>query len=157
MAFDERRQICRNCERWEFSKMSHYHDNSAIVMSRLQCEELSCNQTRHSLLFSIRNDCNKSSIFYNPLFATKIELFPEIARPKINVISSGALQSKVHPNTVEVFILFMRSRFTQGQHLDPDCLMAAPPFITEKPALWSMLGSHLAQRIETALKYSIMH
>lgn len=68
-----------------------------------------------------------------------------------------SLQSGVLPNTVREFILFMRSRFTEGQQLGPDSLMAGPPFITAEPALWSRLGSHLAQRIETPLKYSIMH
>lgn len=54
-------------------EMAYYHDNTAIVLSRLQCAEFSRNQTRPWLLFSIRNNCNKLPIFHEPLFTTKIE------------------------------------------------------------------------------------
>lgn len=139
-------------------EMAYYHDNTAIVLSRLQC-----NETRPWLLFSIRNNCNKLSIFYNPLFTTKIEftcslkLHHQKSMWRHRLPPHTHTQSKVLPNTVREFILFMSSRFTQGQKLGPDSLMADPPFITAEPALWSRLGSHLAQRIETPLKYSIMH
>lgn len=54
-------------------EMAYYHDNPAIVSSRLQCVECG-NKTRPWLLFTIRSDCNKSAVFYEPLFNTKIEL-----------------------------------------------------------------------------------
>lgn len=141
-------------------EMAYYHDNTAIVLSRLQGVEFSGNETRPWLLFLIRYNCNKSTIFYEPLFTTKIELtcFLKLHGQKsMQHHQLPPLQPKVLPNTVEEFILFMSARFTQGQRPGPDSLMAEPPFITAKPALWSWLDSHLAQRIETSLKYSIMH
>lgn len=69
-------------------------------------------------------------------------------KKKIDMASSAS------PTTVQSaskyskeFLLFMSCRFTQGQQLGPDSLMAEPPFITAEPALWSRLGSHLARRI----------
>ena len=144
---------------------AYYHDNKAIVSSRLQCAEFRGAQTRLWLLFSIRSNCNKSPCFstshYSPL---KLNLLvPWNCATKKSMWHHHhhhpppSLQSRVLPNTVREFILFMRSRFTEGQQLGPDSLMAEPPFITAEPTLWSRLGSHLAQRIETPLKYSIMH
>lgn len=58
---------------------------------------------------SPRNNCNKSSIFYNPLFATKIEF---TCSPKLRGRKSmwrhrprAPLQSKVLPNTVRLYII----------------------------------------------------
>lgn len=134
--------------------------HTAIVLSRLRGVEFSGDETRPCLLFFITNNCNKSCIFYKLLFTTQIELtcFLKLHGQKsMRHHQLTPLQPKVLPNTVEEFILFMSARFTQGQQLGPDSLMAEPPFFTAKPALWSWLGSHSAQRIETSLKYSIMH
>lgn len=144
-------------------EMANHHDNTAIVLSRLHCMEFRGNKTRPWLYFSIRNDCNKSSVFYNPLFTTKIEFTCSL---KLHVQKSmwrhqattGPLPTVQSASKYSKGIYIIHeSRFIQGRQLGPDSLMAEPPFITAEPTLWSRLGSHLAHRIETLLKYSIMH
>lgn len=128
-------------------EMAYYHDNTAIVLSGLWHVEFRGNQTRPALLFSIRNNCNKSSVFLQAIIFChwKLTLLAHgTTQLKINV-ASPELQTKVLPNTVRECVLFMSPRFTQGHQLDPDSLMAGLPFITAEPALWFRHNGHLAQ------------
>lgn len=92
-------------------EMAYYHDNTAIVLSRLRCVEFRGNETRPWLFVYIRNNCNKSSVFYMPLFAAEIEFNCKKKKKEKSMwghqLPPPHLQSKVLPNTVRECILFM--------------------------------------------------
>lgn len=119
-----------NCERWKSWKCQEkWH----ITMTTQLLSHQGCSAWSVATKWD-RDCCSPSGVIaINRLFSTshcstlKLNwLIPWncSAENQSGIISFPPLESKVLPNTVKEFILFMSSRFTQGHQRGPDSLMA---------------------------------
>lgn len=150
VAFQRGKQTRSNCERWTSWKcQGKWH----ITMTTQQLSCQGCGAWSSEATKQDPDCCSPSGIIaINRPFSTshyltlKLTLLaPWNQKSMWHHQPPANLQSQVLPNTVRECILFMSWRFTQGQQLDPDSLMAELPFITADAALWFRLGGHLAQ------------